>query len=402
MLVFPNHNLLIITPPKTAGKTLRRFFCGQSSIEAYEVVGPVAGDRTSSHSAQIPDDYGSMRRAVVARHPLDRIVSLWHHLNEWWAFHGEGSPDFAEFVDRLASGYYQRSVFGKSICEILGDTTFDEVIHFEFLEADLRRLGLNFEGTLPCYDSSTRRRWQDYFDETTYSTARSCAEADMFRFGYEENGLKRDLVEANYLTPLEERLPNRRELLRKLPRNAVGAEVGVFCGNFSLEILEVCSPKKLYLIDQWTEGHRMELYGKTRNGFQALQDVKQNLSDPISQGRVELCRGDSLSRLAVLPDESLDWVYLDTSHFYYDTFAELCLCAQKVKSDGFICGHDYCEIFEHGVVRAVALFCDQFDYEMVYLTQEEKLPALHRFGLNATVPPKVSYDSFAIRKKNRT
>lgn len=44
---------------------------------------------------------------------------------------------------------------------------------------------------------------------------------------------------------------NRQELLAHMPCGGVVAEVGVDEGNFSQQILEICNPQKLYLIDSW-------------------------------------------------------------------------------------------------------------------------------------------------------
>lgn len=43
----------------------------------------------------------------------------------------------------------------------------------------------------------------------------------------------------------------RRFLLDTLPKNSVGAEIGVHLGDFSQEIIEIVFPKELHLIDPW-------------------------------------------------------------------------------------------------------------------------------------------------------
>jgi len=45
---------------------------------------------------------------------------------------------------------------------------------------------------------------------------------------------------------------NRSELLNKLPKNSIGAEIGVDKGDFSELILKKINPSLLYLIDPWT------------------------------------------------------------------------------------------------------------------------------------------------------
>ena len=46
-------------------------------------------------------------------------------------------------------------------------------------------------------------------------------------------------------------LTDRTELLRRMPTQAVVAEIGVNEGDFSQKILTLCQPSKLVLIDVW-------------------------------------------------------------------------------------------------------------------------------------------------------
>jgi hypothetical protein len=48
----------------------------------------------------------------------------------------------------------------------------------------------------------------------------------------------------------------RMRLLRMLPRNSVGCEVGVWKGDFSAQILAVVKPRELHLIDPWVFADR--------------------------------------------------------------------------------------------------------------------------------------------------
>src|SRR5580704_2876914 len=44
----------------------------------------------------------------------------------------------------------------------------------------------------------------------------------------------------------------RQDLLRLLPQGLRIAELGVFAGDFAQELLEICRPSELHLIDRWT------------------------------------------------------------------------------------------------------------------------------------------------------
>jgi len=64
---------------------------------------------------------------------------------------------------------------------------------------------------------------------------------------------------------------------------------------------------------------------------------------------------DSVDWLRDAPDGLLDWIYLDTTHEYDRTLAELRHAARVVKPGGIIAGHDFSRAFP-GVVQAVMEF----------------------------------------------
>lgn len=155
------------------------------------------------------------------------------------------------------------------------------------------------------------------------------------------------------------------------------AEIGVAFGEFSKEILTLCSPRKLYLIDCWDN----ERFGAGA----AL--VRDKFRQEIADGIVEIKEGYSTEKLAEFADGELDWAYIDTVHDYKTTKMELELCEKKVKDRGYICGHDYAKYnvysrHDYGVFDAVNEFAVNRGWEFIYLTME-------RYGLQ----------SFCLRKK---
>ena len=143
-------------------------------------------------------------------------------------------------------------------------------------------------------------------------------------------------------------------------------EIGVAFGEFSEEILKVCSPQKLYLIDCWDN----ERFGAGA----AL--VKDKFQQQIAEGIVEIRQGYSTEKMAEFADKELDLAYIDTVHDYETTKKELELCAEKVKEGGYICGHDYAKYnvysrLDYGVYDAVNEFAVNNGWEFVYLTMEK-------------------------------
>src|SRR4051812_43834381 len=84
------------------------------------------------------------------------------------------------------------------------------------------------------------------------------------------------------LTPRQIRhlrvLPGRAELLALLPHGGVVAEVGVAFGEFSRQIMDVCAPRTLYLVDLWDPA-------EPRYGSPALETTRERMRAEIDAGR---------------------------------------------------------------------------------------------------------------------
>jgi hypothetical protein len=163
-------------------------------------------------------------------------------------------------------------------------------------------------------------------------------------------------------------LADRTELLRKLPKERVVAEIGVAEGDYSAKILKYNNPSKLLLIDTWsTERYKEEMY----------QEVKRRFAKQIDKGKIEIQRKDSIKALEE-KNRSLDWVYIDTTHSYERTKKELEHAESAVKENGYIAGHDYSRTNKHvtasyGVVPAVNEFCKEKGWKLKYITLENSI-----------------------------
>jgi Methyltransferase domain len=167
-------------------------------------------------------------------------------------------------------------------------------------------------------------------------------------------------------------VPDRRVLLEKLPRGGIVAEVGVAHGDFSAEILTVCQPAELHLIDLWRGSETRR--GKV-GGVAGLAIVRERFAREIAAGIVQLRQGFSAEELARSPDKFFDWVYIDAAHDYDHVRLDLEVAVAKVRESGYICGDDYTRwgskgLTRFGVVEAVNEFCLKYGWEMVYLTNE--------------------------------
>ena len=123
-----------------------------------------------------------------------------------------------------------------------------------------------------------------------------------------------------------------------------GAEIGVWKGAFSAKFCEANPKLHMLCVDPW-------------QSYPAWLDTK-NLMDPEKAARfMEDSYALAVERLASLnctidrrfsadavrdvPDHSLDFVYVDSNHVYDAVLQDLTLWAPKVRSGGFVAGHDY-------------------------------------------------------------
>lgn len=157
----------------------------------------------------------------------------------------------------------------------------------------------------------------------------------------------------------------RSVVLRAFGPGSIGAEVGVWRGDFSRRLLRRVRPRRLYLIDPWAYApdprYGEALYGRRGAGSQAAMDqvhdeVAQRFAADVSAGRVVILRERSVDAAASMADGELDWVYIDGDHTHDQVLADLEAFLPKVKVGGLVCGDDYGEVgwWDDGVTTAVA------------------------------------------------
>jgi hypothetical protein len=170
----------------------------------------------------------------------------------------------------------------------------------------------------------------------------------------------------------------RRFLLRLLPKGSVGAEIGVWRGDFSARVLRTVRPAKLHLVDPWAfqggDAYHDAWYGGKAAADQAAMDrihdeVVRRFGREAAAGVVEVHRSASADAAALFPDDYFDWVYVDGDHLYEAVHADLGLFAPKVRPGGLLAGDDYGTPgwWEDGVTRAVDEFVAEHGYEVASL-----------------------------------
>ena len=163
-------------------------------------------------------------------------------------------------------------------------------------------------------------------------------------------------------------LGRRRIVARFLPKQAVGAEIGVFKGDFSQSILDVLQPQKLYLIDPWIVNDDPRVanswYGPNSGNDMPsiMQDVVSRFQTQIDAGIVEVMRGASEERLQEIGNQSLDFAYVDGDHSYEGVKKDLFICHDKVRAGGFLVLDDYGVPgwWEDGILKAAHEFLGHY------------------------------------------
>jgi len=164
--------------------------------------------------------------------------------------------------------------------------------------------------------------------------------------------------------------PNGREhILRRAPKGAVCAEIGVFRGEFASHIVRITRPAEMHLIDGW-----WALYGERYPDWGAYTDYgrlgTRQAHDEAQEAAPNaiLHVGHDLEVLASFPDRHFDWAYLDTSHTYGQTVAELAMLSHKIKPGGLLLGDDWHDDATHthaGVSKAVREACASGEWRTI-------------------------------------
>lgn len=159
---------------------------------------------------------------------------------------------------------------------------------------------------------------------------------------------------------------DRSFLLELLPKNSTGAEVGVFKGEFTEQILSFVKPKMIYLIDLWeydADIHSAN-FDEKPDMLKNYERVKKKFG---KMSNVVIKKGYSQQELQQLQDNSLDWIYVDGDHRYEGVKSDLEVAIKKVKKGGIIAGDDYIEKDGWGVVKAVNEFIKTKEVESILI-----------------------------------
>lgn len=135
----------------------------------------------------------------------------------------------------------------------------------------------------------------------------------------------------------------------------VGAEIGCANGATTHRLLKYCKDLRLFAVDKWEEveggpeaGDIGEAGCGSWNPVLGWQRFNEGVRPYVQ--RLTILRGDSAGMAIHVPDNELDFVFIDADHRYSAVIADLAAWVPKLKPGGMLCGHD---IHLVGVKKAV-------------------------------------------------
>jgi|TARA_R110002167_G_C12557159_1_gene641450 hypothetical protein len=131
----------------------------------------------------------------------------------------------------------------------------------------------------------------------------------------------------------------------KNPTNLTCAEIGVQYGNLSNSIVEHLNPSLFYLIDPWGEDNQKfkslmsKSYDNDSEMYKAYITTK-NQPWVKDNPRIKILNSKSINAFKHIPDNSLDWIYIDGDHTYEGVMTDLEGYLPKMKPNSLIFGDD--------------------------------------------------------------
>ncbi|MDX2309450.1 MAG: class I SAM-dependent methyltransferase [Hyphomicrobium sp.] len=155
------------------------------------------------------------------------------------------------------------------------------------------------------------------------------------------------------LTAGSEVCASRYDMLRRLPKGGIVAELGTETGKFASQILSIVEPDKLHVVD--LDYRRFD----------------QSLSaDP----RLVQHTGMTYEIISRFPDQHFDWVYIDADHSYRGVLRDARASSPKIKPGGLMIFNDFAHIDpnlgRYGVMQAATEFAVEAKWPLRYFALE--------------------------------
>lgn len=174
--------------------------------------------------------------------------------------------------------------------------------------------------------------------------------------------------------------PSRLAMIAELPNGSVGAEIGVYRGSYSRQVLDLPNVAKLFLVDPWTkyEGYNDTINAEDQEAH--YQETRRQVAPELRSGRCEIIRGFSVEVANMGSSPVFDFCTIDAYHAYEAALADVTAWSKRMNKGGVMFMHDYFEgpryghqghTWYSGVVAAAAQFCLDEGWFVTAVTTED-------------------------------
>jgi len=119
-------------------------------------------------------------------------------------------------------------------------------------------------------------------------------------------------------------------------------EIGVWKGELSKMIIEQCNPEYFMMVDPLlVEYNHFEGYSCTMGEKPKTQRQLDNISKRLEKYDADFMRMTSVEASQLVPEESVDFVFIDGLHTYDAITEDIQLWLPKIKHGGMLAGDDF-------------------------------------------------------------
>lgn len=145
-----------------------------------------------------------------------------------------------------------------------------------------------------------------------------------------------------------------------------GVEVGVADGIHALDLCQTIPKIEFIGVDPYVKYHWKR---STEEHERCFQEAVEKLR-PFN---AKIIRATSMDAVRTIPDNSLDWVYIDGNHEFDFVMQDLIEWSKKVRTGGIVSGHDYYRFRGAGVVEAVNAYTYAHQIHEWYVCDEHEV-----------------------------
>lgn len=137
-------------------------------------------------------------------------------------------------------------------------------------------------------------------------------------------------------------------------------EIGVDNGKLSKQLLSMHPGLTLVMVDRWSKPPKDDTY--INSGASIPEKPDQYFIDTFNncktlankyKTRTSILRGESCDMALQVNDKSADLIFIDADHSYQGCKKDIIAWLPKVKSGGYLSGHDYAHPDQGEVKKAV-------------------------------------------------